>query len=317
MDDTRIDQKLRTVRDVSRPPEPAYERLLRRRDRKRRNARVASAVTAFVVAAGAVVGVALAFGMHGSDKQAPHVPATNPVNPELVAQPGQYYYWKTVRPMPGEDVIEEIWWGEDGSGRYQADSTNRNYGTPKSQTWGPGDFPGMFPLETDLSKLSTDPVALLEQLQERTASGGASPEPQVTVGPGLSPETSSLWRSIANLVGMGNATPSLRAAIFDVTRGLPGVEERSGKLDPVGRTAVTLSVQLGDYYCGGEDTMYFDPETHLLLASDGDLGCVPSLIVVAGGIVDSRSEVVSPGEGLIPEPSAELPEPSPSPSPQG
>jgi hypothetical protein len=171
----------------------------------------------------------------------------------------------------------------------------------------------MFPVETNLSELSTDPSVLLNQLQDRTSPAGASPEPQVTIGPEIDPQTSSLWRSIADLVEMGNATPSLRAAIFEVASGLPGVDERTGVEDPVGRPAVTLSVHLGSGYCEGDDTLYFDPDTHLLLASDGDLGCAPSVIVLEGGIVDSRSGVVSKGEGFIPEPEGVVPSASPAP----
>jgi len=318
MDDLNLRDSLKQAREQVAPPEPAYERLLQRRDRKRRNARLASALTAFVIAAAAVTGTVIAFGLHGSGKgSAPHRPAAGSTGPNLVAGSGQYYYWKTVRPIAGGDVVEQIWWGEDGSGKYQVDSTNPNYGTPQDQTWGPGGLPENmgFPFEgSDVSKLSTDPQTLLGQLLERSGGNGASPEPEVTLNPGLSPETSRMWRSIQNLIEQGNASAPLRVAIFEVAAGLDGVQERTGVQDPVGRPAVSLSVQLGDYYCGGNDVMYFEPQTHLLLASNGDLGCSPSVIVVAGGIVGSRSEVAAPGEGLIPEPVNAVPEPSPLPS---
>jgi hypothetical protein len=310
MDDLNIRNELQRARNVARPPEPAYERLLRRRDQKRRNARVASAVTAFVIVAAAVTGTVVAFGLHGAGNgRSPQQPAAGGTGPNLVAGPGQYYYWKTVRPMKGGNVVEEMWWGEDGSGRYKIDSPpNPNYGTPDDQSWGrPDGFPGVFPFETDLSKLSTDPSVLSGQLQERTSPTGASPEPEVTIGPALNKEESSLWRSITNLVEMGNATPSLRAAIFEVASHLPGVDAQAGAEDPVGRPAVTLAVHLGSGYCRGTNTMFFDPRTHLLLASDGDLGCSPSVIVVAGGIVDSRSDVVAPGQGFLPAPAKEIP----------
>ena len=308
MDDVRIRNALQRARNVAEPPEPAYERLLRRRDQKRRNARVLSAVTAFVIVAAAVTGTVVAFGLNGTGSdRAPHQPGAGGTGPNLVAGPGQYYYWKTVRPMQGGNVVEELWWGEDGSGKYQVDASNPNYGTLNGETWGPGDFPGASPFDSDLSGLSTDPSVLLGQLQERTSSTGASPEPEVTIGPALNGEESSLWRSIANLVEMGNATPSLRAAIFEVASHLPGVEAQTGVEDPVGRPAVTLAVHLGSGYCTGTNTMYFDPQTHLLLASDGDLGCSPSVIVVAGGIVDSRSDVVAPGHGFVPAPAKEVP----------
>ena len=312
MDDMNVKDSLSRARNAASPPEPAYERLLQRRDRKRRQARVASAVAAAVVAVAAVTGAVLAFGLHGTGNgQAPHVPAASGTGPNLVAGPGRYYYWKTVRPMAGGDVVEEMWWGEDGSGKYQVDSTNPNYGVPNDQTWGPGQLPQDmgFPFEgADVSKLSTDPQTLLQELLDRSGSTGASPEPEVTLNPGLSPESSRMWRSIQNLIEQGNATPALRAAVFEVAAGLPGVQERTGVEDPAGRPAVSLSVQLGDYYCGGTDTMYFDPDTHLLLASNGDLGCSPSMVVVAGGIVDSRANTVASGDGFIPAPVAKIPQ---------
>jgi hypothetical protein len=315
MDDSRIAQRLRTTRAAAAPPEPALERLLQRRDRKRRSARIASALTALVVATGAVVGAALAFGLHGTGTEAPQFPATRPVPADLVAGPGQFYYWKRVHLVPGGNVVEEVWWGEDGSGRYEVDSTNPNYGTPKSQTWGPdGPAEGTLPFEVEASGLSTDPSELMQQLLERSSPDGASPEPAVTLTPGLSPDTSRLWRTVQNLIEQVNVPAPLQAAIFDMTSGLPGVEKQAGVVDPVGRPAVSLSVHLGDYYCGGVDDMYFDPETHLLLATDGDLGCSPATVIVSGGIVDSRSEVPEGDQRIVPEPQQPVPEPSPVPS---
>jgi hypothetical protein len=220
----------------------------------------------------------------------------------LQAGPGQYYYWKTVRVMPGGNVVEQLWWGEDGSGAYHGESENPDYGVMEDHSWGSGEFPGTRPFETDLPQLSTDPSVLLGQLRDRTSPGGASPEPEVTLAPGLDPQTSSMWRSIQNLVEMGNATPALRRAIFEVVQAIAHVE------DPVGRPATEVFVNLGDYYGGGgESSMWFDPETHQVLASDGDLGTTPSFFVVAGGIVDSRSETVASGDGFIPAPTEAIP----------
>jgi hypothetical protein len=306
-----LKDSMRRAGDSLPPQDVSYERLLARRERKRRNSRLGSAIVAAVVAAGAIGGVVAALSLHGSQTQDNHGKKSVAAGPDLQAGPGQYYYWKTVRVMPGGSLVEELWWGEDGSGRYQADTTNPNYGVPENQSWGAGEFPGVRPFETDLSTLSSDPSVLLGQLRDRTSPGGASPEPDVTLAPGLSPETSSMWRSIQNIVEMGNATPALRAAIFEVASGLPGAEGRAHVTDPVGRPATELLVVLGDYYGGGgghhEDSMWFDPETHQLLASDGDLGTSPSFIVMAGGIVDSRSETVAPGGGFIPAPTAAVP----------
>jgi hypothetical protein len=299
---------MRRAGDSLPPQDESYERLLARRERRRRNSRLGSAVVAVVVAIAVIGGVVAALSLHSnpSGKSKGHAAA----GPDLRAGSGQYYYWKTERPMPGGNVVEELWWGEDGSGKYQVDSTNPQYGVPNDQSWGPGQLPENMgvPFEgSDVSELSSDPQALLGQLLDRSGSNGASPEPEVTLNPGLSPETSRMWRSIQNLIEQGNATPSLRAAIFEVAAGLPEVQARAHVTDPVGRPATELFVTLGDYYCGGTDSMYFDPQTHLLLASNGDLGCSPSVIVVAGGIVDSRSETVAPGDGVIPAPTEAIP----------
>jgi hypothetical protein len=317
VDDMHMHTKdsLKRARSSAAPPEPAFERLERRRERKHRNARIGSAAVALAVVAGIVAGGVWTLE-HRSTRTIPggSGPTAAPTGPtgapavSLQAGPGQYYYWKTVRPMPDGNVVEQIWWGQDGSGRYQVDSTNPNYGPPKSQEWGPGAYqPFGFPFDSDLSGLSSDPATLLQQMLDRSSSTGASPEPEVTLSPGLSPETSRMWRSIQELIEQGNATAPVRAALFDVASVLDGVQVQQDTVDPLGRPAIAVSVQLGDYYCGGTDTMWFDPQTHLLLASDGDLGCSPSVLVVAGGIVDSTSQTVAPGDGFIPPPAQPIP----------
>lgn len=339
MDDLEVRKSLRRARSSAEPPEPAFERLVRRRERKQRNGRIASAAVALAVVAGLVVGGVWTLhhrpsrsivGSSGpSGQTGSSGPSVGATAPPLVAGPGQYYYWKVVRPLgDGPDVIEETWWGTDGSGRYQVDQTNPNYGTTKDQSWGPGG-PDWFGPGDDLSGLSTDPAALLQQLIARSTDNGASPRPTVTLSPGLSEQTSMLWRAITSLVEAPNATPSLRAALFEVASGLDGVTVQQNAIDPVGRPAVAVSLQLGDYYCTGDpDTMWFDPDIHVLLASDGDLGCSPEVIVVAGGIVDSTSDTVAAGDGYVPAPAFPVPDqtqptsgtetvPAPSPSHSG
>jgi hypothetical protein len=327
VDDLDLHRKeaLRRARSSAQPPEPAFERLVQRQERKQRNGRIASAAVALVVMAGLVAGGVWTLAhrpsrtvVGSSGPSGPSVtsaPSAGATSPSLVAAPGQYYYWKTVRPLEGGNVVEELWWGTDGSGRYQVDATNEAYGTPKSQTWQPGGLPGVWPFETDVSGLSTDPATLLNQLLDRSAEGGASPMPEVTLSPGVSPETSRIWRSIQNMLEQGAAIPALRAALFDVAAGLDGVREEPGATDPVGRPAVALSLSIAQYDGGCADTMWFDPDTHVLLASDGDLGCSPSMIVVAGGIVGSTSDTVAPGEGYVPAPVSSTPEPRQSTEP--
>jgi hypothetical protein len=284
MDDRDVVERLRRIGAGAQAPEPAYERMLTRKDRKRRNSRFASGIMAFVVLAAGMATAAVAFTGHGVKAHHGGSYASSGGNSNLVAGPGQYYYWKTERIMNAPNVVEEMWWGEDGSGRYVADQTNPDYGTPSDQSWQPSGFPGVFPFETDLSGLSTDPSVLRSQLLDRSAPTGASPQPQVTMAPSTSLDSSELWNAGTQILQMGNATPALRAALFDVLSGLPEATTGRGT-DPVGRDAITVTMDTGDGSSSDTKALFFDPSTHLLLAMV--FGQRPTLIVLDGGIVDS------------------------------
>jgi hypothetical protein len=58
---------LEQVRRALRPPENAYERLLRRRDRKHRNNRIAAGVLGLVIASGGLLAVVSAFTLGGEE----------------------------------------------------------------------------------------------------------------------------------------------------------------------------------------------------------------------------------------------------------
>jgi hypothetical protein len=64
-------------------------------------------------------------------------------------------------------------------------------------------------------------------------------------------------------------------------------------------------MSFGDYYGGEPQTLFFDPDSRLFMATTG--GRDGTLIVVSGGIVDSRSETVAPGDGFIPAPTEAMP----------
>ena len=291
-----LNQRLRGVSGRITAPEPAFDRLLDRRDRKRRRSRMASAAVAFAVVAAGVAVAALAFTGHGT--RGKHVPGSGgATDARLVAGAGQYYYWKTIRPMKAGDVVEELWWGEDGSGRYKVDQTNPNYGVLNGMKWGPDGFPGVFPFETDLSGLSTDPTQLGGQLADRSGPSGASPQPQVTLAPDTSLESSKLWRSATQILQMGNATPSLRVALYDVVSQIPETVQDRGQ-DPAGRDALTITLPFGEYYGGKAQTLYFDPKSHLLMAMTG--GQDGTFIVAEGGIVDSTSQTPDAQELFFP-----------------
>src|SRR5437588_10427971 len=88
---------LRRTRSRFDPPEPAFDRLLDRRRRKRRTTRITSIAMAFAVVSAGIAGALYAF--RGTGTTGPGIASrggqgsTN--GPNLVAGPGQYYYSKT------------------------------------------------------------------------------------------------------------------------------------------------------------------------------------------------------------------------------
>jgi hypothetical protein len=104
-------QALEEARRELRPPEDAFERLLRRRDRKRRNGRIAAGVVGLVIGVGALLTVVIAFTNGGDEPE----PAS------------------TCSVSPG-DVTD--WWTGDGSGvDISGDLTARLHG---DASFGPG-----------------------------------------------------------------------------------------------------------------------------------------------------------------------------------
>jgi hypothetical protein len=301
-----LDERLRRAGVLVSPPEPALDRLARRRERRHRSRRIASAMVALVVAAagiGAVV-VSMAALAGRETVQTPSAPPGAQPPPPLGA--GEYFYERTTRFLPqayglgGGRVDEETWWGRDGSGRRVADSTTPDYGLGPIGTWDRGEMQ-----VEDLSGLSTDPAVLAEQLRRRSAPGGASPQPPGTPEPGIGEDSASLWRAIGHLLEMPNAEPALRAALFEVAAGIPEVDVRRDVEDPVGRRAIALSMSVGD----GDLTMFFDPNTLQPLASVEDYGgdAVWYRIVESAGIVESTQDEAHGPQLLVPPPPGPLP----------
>jgi hypothetical protein len=202
-------------------------------------------------------------------------------------------------------VAIETWWSPDGSGRKEAESTTSSYGVGPTGTWGPGRFPVM---EDDLSGLSTDPDDLAAQLRERSAPGGASPQPSVTPGPGRDQESGALWRAVSDLLEMPNAVPELRAALFQIAVGIQDVRVVEGSSDPVGRDAVALAFRSE----GADQELFFDPDTLQFMAKVENYGVEGAwyLIVIRTGIVDSTDERPEGRELLFEVPTTDLPTPA-------
>ena len=91
---------------------------------------------------------------------------------------------------------------------------------PSDQTFGPG---GLSDGPTDLTKLPTDPKALAAMISSRRIEGGPN-------GPAED------FTQVGDLLHETDAPPALRAALFTVTEGIPGVEELGTVLDQTGRT---------------------------------------------------------------------------------
>lgn len=305
----RLDERLRRTGELVSPPEPAMERLALRRDRRRRNRRIASTMVALAVAGGGIGGAV--YGMSALVDGRPTAPgapaAPAEANPPPPLQTGQYFYEKVTLLLPDAyglragRVTEETWWGPDGSGRREGRSTTPDYGLGPVGSWGPGEMP-----VEDLSGLSMDPDVLAQQLVERSAPAGASPQPPGTPPPDVEVDSAMLWRAISHLLEMPNAEPALRAALFEVAAGIPEVELLRDAVDPVGRRAIALRLSVGD----GTFEEYFDPDTLQLVASVEDYGSGAAWyrIVESAGIVGSTEESPQGSELLIPPPAGPLPD---------
>lgn len=304
-----LDERLRRAADLVSPPEPSLTRLVRRRDRRNRNRRLAAAVAALVVTVGGLGGAVLTLsGLAGEGTRpggdASHAPPGAQPPPPLA--PGEYFYERTIIQLPeaygldGGRVTEETWWATDGSGRRTGLSTTPDYGLGPRGVWGPGEME-----VEDLSKLSFDPEVLWNQLTDRSAPGGASPQPAGTPGFGVSGDPARLWRAISALLEMPNAEPALRAALFEVAATIPEADMEQAVQDPVGRRAVSISMSVGD----GPFILFFDPESLQLLASVEEYGEDTTFyrIVEAAGVVGSTEQVPEGDQLLVPRPEEPYP----------
>ncbi|MFL5799372.1 MAG: hypothetical protein ACJ77A_15745 [Actinomycetota bacterium] len=290
------------------PGDDALHRLVDLRARRRRNGRLLSAAVALAVTGAMVAGGIAVLNHRGpsgelGDGNGTSGPATSvaAVGPNLVAGPGQFYYWSLSYVMKDGHADFEEWFAPDGSGRVKTSTTTDSFGVPPDSRWGPGKAP--FGNE-DLSGLSTDPAQLLAQLQGRSSPGGASPQPDVTPGPGQASDTGGLVRAITDLLGYAgpNVTPQLRAALYEVFRGLPTAEDLGHVTDPAGRPALAARITTEHT----TQTLYVDPATHLFMdeswnSSDGGAPApVTHLIVQSGGIVDSDSSTPGAHQEFFP-----------------
>jgi hypothetical protein len=298
-----VKERLVAAGSAMRPPEDPFDRLLKRRDRRGRNQRVAAGAVAGLMAL-AVLGGGLFALSHLGPEKARKVASGPESDPTLVVGPGQYFYLDATRYL-GEDgakVWETTWWATDSSGTVES-RTNRpdKYSPLDSGTYSPDEFPVG---EKDYSELSTDPDVLAEQLRERSSSDGASPQPDVTPGGGLPLETGQLWRAVRFLLDQPNVVPQLRAALFQVASGVNGVKTVEHAVDPGGRPAVALELTSEEIAW----TLYFDPASRQLMATHSVYDSGEAYNVFDSAIVDSNGAEPTADQWLFP-PAERLPSP--------
>jgi hypothetical protein len=205
---------------------------------------------------------------------------------------------------PGDTAVIESWWATDGSGRRTGSEDGVAYGLPEQGTWGPGEFP----VVDDISGLSTDPATLHEQLQQRSARDGASPQPAVTpTANDQTTDSGGLWRAVKALLEFPHATPEFRAALLQAAELIPGVHKVEGMTDPVGRQAYGLTIHIESI----SDRLDVDPLTLQPLALESTLDGQSSAMyeIWEEGIVDSTDAPPSGDEWLTPEPTQPMPSP--------
>jgi hypothetical protein len=255
----------------------------RRQDTKEVRRRVGALILALGICAALVVGLLSVVRAQPGHGAAPAF--GDPSGPSLALADGEYVYTQVHCVVQGQrndglscpDV--QTWWALDGSGRTISGEQDETF------------EPGRFPTDTgDLSYLSLDAATLEQQLRDRTAPGGASPEPYAEFTPGPGQEghvTAGLVRAIGELLFDPNATPGLKAALFDVLAGLQGMHVVEGSADPVDRPAIELRIETEEQV----HQWWFDPQTYQLLEYQDAYADGTSLIwiVQRSGVTDSTT----------------------------
>jgi len=320
----------------------AFERLRKRKARTARRGRVTAAALSLVVAAVAIGGVLLAFRPHDTSSGKGKIHSAD--GADLSVGTNQFAYEKTVTysygpegdgqgwPLYVDRFTQQTWYRADGAGRDATVDANDFFTpadrrtfvqqmgqdppavAPSDKTYGAGGYP----TDTgDVGYLSTDPAALLTQLQDRSAPTGRSPQPSISASPGQVPtDTLTVWGAIQHLLLFGpNATPAQKAAMFEVAERLPGVDVVQSSTDPVGRPGVLLRLQVQ----GTQEEYWFDPTSEQLLAMQTTVesgNWIPSMpagtvtaieIVTEAGVTGSTDDGTPLVTSFVPGPATSPP----------
>lgn len=290
---TRNDRDLlERVRTHVPPPADALKRLHERRDAKMRRSRVAATIVGLATTA-AIVGILVMWASSTYGDSSVVRPAGEAPAVPVVPEPGQYYYvrfaWYDFSGDGAKPTVGEIWYGPNDSGRRVVEIG----GQPTDERFGAGEFPAEF-----LPDLSTDPDVVLTQLIERGSPAGASPNPIPTSSPGRTQETTSLLRSLEDLMTLGSdafLTPEQTSAVFEAAQTIGEVTVTPDVTDPLGRAAVRLSFVI-DYNYGGGSTVewYFEPTTGQFMGEvwvDGPSGRASgATLIESAGIASSLDD---------------------------
>jgi hypothetical protein len=176
--------------------------------------------------------------------------------------------------LSGGDVIavlgpktREMWIAADGSGRIRETAGEARFlnergrtawlamGSPQlnrtiNQVFGPGGLS-----YEDLARLPTDPVALGAVIRERASHTKV-------------PIDDEMFVVIGDLLRQQEAPPAVRAALYKVAAGIPGVELIGDARDHAGRPGVAVAKTSSYTGLRQRNVLIFDPRTSALLGEE-------------------------------------------------
>ncbi|SEF89692.1 hypothetical protein SAMN05216223_102401 [Actinacidiphila yanglinensis] len=179
------------------------------------------------------------------------------------AAPHQGTYWKVETVLNAVGVADRrtTWYINRDTSRFVAEvgtaPTPLTGYTVGPWKWGSGRTAVTW---DQLSHLPTGTAALRKRL---TGSGGAH----------------ELFRTVGSLLATSPADPALRAALFRVLAGTPGIHLDGTATDSRGRSGTMVSV---GYTTGGSDRLLIDPRTAALLEGTYKQGSLRTTYVFAG-----------------------------------
>jgi hypothetical protein len=161
----------------------------------------------------------------------------------------------------------EIWIAPNGSGRLVVTTGEPKFFGPRDKAiWEASGRPQLDRLRTsdesfgpgglsytDLSKYSTDPDELYDQIRRQAEGYGPSTDAEMLV-------------LVGDLLRETLAPPRLRAALFRVAARIPGVDLVGEVIDPAGRKGIAVARTSDDVGFLERNELIFDPETSELLA---------------------------------------------------